>query len=119
MLKLPERGAAMPNLRIRQGSSQHIKCTKVKNNIHVKTNIEMTTLPTQIIKLVRRLWISDSTLKQIPYTIYNDLRKYDNYIWLHYGINIRFFSGNTIKILHPSEYHKEIFGFKRPSNPQE
>jgi hypothetical protein len=79
----------------------------------------MTTLPTKIIKLVRKLWISDSTLKQIPYTIYNDLRMYENQIWVHYGIDIKFFSNNTIKIFHPSEHHKKIFGFKRPEKPQE
>ena len=79
----------------------------------------MTTLPPKIIKLVRRLWISDSTSKQIPYTIYRDLRRYDLDIWLQYGINIIFFPGNTIKIFHPSDEEIKTFGFKRPEAPKE
>ena len=71
-------------------------------------------LPTNILKLVRRAWITDETSKQVSSDIYRILYRYDIAIWFQYGIDIRFAKGNQVRFLHPTEHEIILYNFKRP-----
>lgn len=71
-------------------------------------------LPIQVIKLVRRAWITDSEVKRIPVSAYQQLKQYNIEIWLQYGIDIRFFDGYHVKFLHPSDIHIKLNKYSIP-----
>ena len=71
-------------------------------------------LPKKVIKLVRRIWISDSNIKELPEETYILLYQYADTIWLKFGIDILFYDNYEVRFYLPNEVHQKIFHFKRP-----